>query len=147
KCDLLWTLAVQILGDIFWFVPGYRFLSRKIDRLREILADEFAVKSGAKPEHLASSLLALEEVSVGQFQSVVYSAFFRERKILQIRVSRLIGGKSAGAHRRKPRFWLRLWVTAWTAGAVMIATFGGNHDVKVQEFPGWFEDVLKSLGF
>jgi hypothetical protein len=146
QLDLLATIAVQILGDLFWFVPGYRWLSRKIDRLRELVADQWAVRSGIEPVLLASALVKLKDIPSPR-SFVLYSAFFRERSLLQLRVQRLLGELPE----RDPRFgwqnkWVRLAVSFWIFMAVMTATFGGNHRTDQIKNPKWIDQILEKWG-
>jgi beta-lactamase regulating signal transducer with metallopeptidase domain len=55
------NLAIDFLGDLFWFVPGYQLLKRRILEERELSADAMAVSSGSDPYALGSALLALCE--------------------------------------------------------------------------------------
>lgn len=147
--DLLLTFLIKTMGDLLWFVPGYRFLSRKIDRLREILADKTATQLGASPMQLASALVKLKEIPEGYHHAVLHSAFLREKSLLKIRVEKLLEQIPSNNKSRFGWRWLpvRLIVTAWTTGAVMVATLAGNHDVKIQEIPDWLEKILKSMGW
>jgi beta-lactamase regulating signal transducer with metallopeptidase domain len=146
QIDLAVTIVVQLLGDLFWFVPGYRWLSRKIDRLREVVADQWAVRSGIEPALLASALVKLKEIPEIPDRFVLYSAFFRETSLLKTRVERLLG-KTA---EKCPRFgwsniWFRSMISVWIFTAVMIATLGGNHQTVKLKNPEWFDSMLKSL--
>lgn len=145
--DLAITVAVQLLGDVFWFVPGYRWLSRKIDRLREIVADQWAVENGAEPALLASALIKLREIPETPDRFVLYSAFFREKSLLKERVDRLLGE----TREKRGRFgWnakaVRVVASFWAFMAVMVATFGGNHATMRLANPEWFETLMRSLG-
>lgn len=145
--DLVITMSIQFLGDIFWFVPAYRWLSRKIDRLREVLADQMAVKDGNDPAVLASALLKLKEIPETHDRFILYSAFFRERSLVKERVERLLGSWTE----KKPRlgwqyFWLRILVCITTAGAVINSAFGGNHKTFLMQNPDWFTHLLKLWG-
>lgn len=147
--DLLVTLLIKSLGDILWFIPGYRFLSRKIDSLREILADKTAVRSGASAPHLASALIKLREIPEDNHQPILYSAFFREKSLLKVRVEHLLGEKNKNKNSRFGwrKSWVKLLVTVWTTGAVLVATFGGNYEYHVEPIPVWVQGILKNLGF
>lgn len=145
--DLLVTLLVQILGDLFWFIPGYRRLSRKIDRLRELVADQSAVKMGADPLRLSSALIKLKEIPETNSKFILYSAFFREKSLLKERVQRLLGS----TRDLKPRWgWnrrlVRWTLVFWTTCAVMFSTFGGNTEVSVKD-TDFVQRVLRSWGF
>ncbi len=125
--DLLVTVLIQCLGDLFWFVPGYRWLSRKIDRLREVVADSWAVSQNIDPQFLASALVKLKEIPEKQGGLVLYSAFFREKSLLKERVERLMGHDQEN----KPRFgWqysrLRWVVALFIAIFVLNSVLGGN---------------------
>lgn len=144
--DILVTIAIQALGDFFWFIPCYRLLSRKIDRLRELVADQWAVRSGAEPALLASALTKLREIPAPK-GFTLYSAFLREKSLLKLRVQRLLGD----APEKSPRFgwqnkWIRLAATVWIFTAVMTATFGGNHSVQNVKNPEWFDQILQKFG-
>ena len=141
-------MAIKVLGDLFWFVPGYRWLSRKIDRLREIVADQWATLNGAKPEALASALVTLKEIPEPNEKFILYSAFFREKSLLKVRIEKLLNEKSE----KPPRFgwqykWVRYGFSIWIASAVMFATIGGNHTTANLKNPEWFNQLLNVLGF
>lgn len=142
--DLLVTVMIQVLGDVLWFIPGYRWLSRKIDRLREVVADNWAVASRIEPHSLASALLKLKEIPEGNERFVLYSAFFREKSILKERVERLIGQLKE----ERPRFgWqsrvLRYVIAFFISLAVLNSVLGGNfkHQALVTD-PVWFDKVI-----
>ena len=143
--DLIVTVVIQALGDLFWFVPGYRWLSRKIDRLREIVADGWAVSSNIEPHFLASALLKLKEIPESNERFVLYSAFFREKSLLKERVERLIGK----VQEKSPRFgwqnpWLRYAVTIFISVVVLNSVFGGNFkNEAVMKAPEWLENLFK----
>lgn len=143
--DLVVTVIIQSLGDLFWFVPGYRWLSRKIDRLREIVADASAISSNIEPHFLASALLKLKEIPENNGRFVLYSAFFREKSLLKERVERLVGN----VKEKKPRFgWqnrcLRYAVTIFISLVVLNSVFGGNFkNEAVIKAPEWIENLFK----
>lgn len=143
--DLVVTVIIQGLGDFFWFVPGYRWLSRKIDRLREVVADNWAVSSNIEPHFLASALLKLKEIPESNERFVLYSAFFREKSLLKERIERLIGN----VNECPPRFgwqnrWLRYAVTVFISVVVLNSVFGGNFkNETVIRAPEWIENLLK----
>lgn len=143
--DLLVTVLIQVLGDLFWFVPGYRWLSRKIDRLREVVADSWAVSSNIGPHFLASALLKLKEIPEGSDKFVLYSAFFREKSLLKERVERLVGDVKD----KRPRFgwqnrWVRYGVTIFISVVVLNSVFGGNFkNEAVMKAPEWIENLFK----
>ncbi len=144
--DLAVTIAVQMLGDLFWFIPGYRWLSRKIDRLREIVADQWAVRSGIEPPLLASALIKLKEIPAPD-RFILYSAFFREKSLLKFRVQRLLGEGKERAPRLGWQFkWVRVVVAFWILTAVMTATFGGNHRTDKIKNPEWVDQLLRKWG-
>ncbi len=131
--DVAFTICIHVLGDIFGFIPGYRRLSRKIDRLREIIADQFAVKSGISGEYLASALLKLKEISFHDSRFVLYSAFTREKSLLKVRVNNLLGNNTE----KKQRFgWsflaVRVIVSVWIVGAVLSSNLVGNHTNSIR---------------
>lgn len=126
--DLIVTATIQFLGDLFWFVPGYRWLGRKVDRLREILADDFAVNAGVRPLLLASALLKLKEIPQLASQPVFYSAFFRERSLLKTRIQRLLGESKDPRPRWGWQNTVFRWVVGiWICAAALGSTLGGNY--------------------
>jgi beta-lactamase regulating signal transducer with metallopeptidase domain len=144
---LLGTAFIQLLGDVFWFIPGYRMLSRKIDRLREIVADQWAVRSGVSPVWLASALVKLKEIPETPDWFVLYSALFREKSLLKTRVESLLGKTLS----RGPRFgwqykWVRVLAAIWIVASVMMTTLGGNHDEEHSSNPPWVDQLLRSWG-
>jgi hypothetical protein len=147
--DLLITFSIQVLGDLFWFVPGYRALSRKIDRLRELLADRAAVAQGAAPEQLASALVRIRESRQGFARvPVLYSALIRERSLLKLRVEDLIAGGERSAPKGRWGWknpWLRAALAAWMTGGVMLCSLGGND--ALEKLPLWAESLLRSWGW
>ncbi len=131
--DALATFLVKTLGDIFWFIPFYRLLSHRIDRLRELLADQRAQKMGASGAHLASALLKLKKMHTAIDQPMTHSAFLREPSLIKIRVQELLGlGKKLPSRFGWNNSLARILITAWTVGAVMLATLGGNHQIVIE---------------
>lgn len=145
--DVVSTVLVQFLGDIFWFIPGYRSLSRKLDRMKELVADEFAVKTGAKPEYLASALLKLKEAPTsGKF--ILYSAFTRESSLLKIRVQRLLGETREKSQRLGWNYVLvRVVFSVLIIAAALNSTLAGNKEVAIEKAPqGLFKDIVDFFG-
>ncbi|MBO9666185.1 MAG: M56 family metallopeptidase [Bdellovibrio sp.] len=133
--DLVFTIFVQFLGDLFWFIPGYNLFAGKIDRMREVVADQFAVNSGASAEYLASALLKLKESSAPS-TFTLYSAFTRERSLLKLRVLNLLGENQERPQRLGwNRLWVRVLMTALIAGSVSRSTIGGNHSDILHQRP------------
>lgn len=144
--DIVFTMFIQILGDVFWFIPGYRICSRKIDRMREVIADQLAVASGVQAEQLASALLKLKEIPDVKNKFILYSAFTRESSLLKLRVHRLLGQEQEPT----PRLgWgslvLRMLLTVWIAGAVINSTLAGNHTRTLYAPEEAFERIQKFL--
>lgn len=129
--DLLITMLICALGDIFWFVPGYRWLCQKLERMREVIADQRAVRAGASPEILASALIKLKEVAMGEPAMVFYAPFFREKALLKVRVESLLGSPLEKPPRWAWRnIWSRSFITIWLIGAVLCSNLGGNHSTS-----------------
>lgn len=143
KFDLIGTIFIQVFGDLFWFVPGYRPLARKIDRLREIVADQWAVRSGIEPARLAMALIKLKEIPESPNRYFLYSAFFREKALLRERVDRLLGVATDKRSRLGWQFvYTRCFVTFWIFSAVMFATLGGNAGDARLSRPEWLSGWL-----
>lgn len=142
--DLIGTVLIQFLGDLFWFVPGYRWLSRKIDRLRELIADQSALARGTDPLVLASAMVKLKEASLPSEEYVLYSAFFRERSLLRLRVQRLLGDQSEKKSRLGWSWlWIRVVVSVWIVSAVLVATIGGYRSESPLLIFGWVRQALE----
>ena len=142
--DLPVSILIKFIGDTFWFIPFYKYLSMKIDRLREILADKTAVQMGASGLDLASALIKLKEMP--RSSPVLYSAFIKERSLLKTRIDYL---ETEFIETRSARFgwnnaFVRLLIAFWTSGGVFLAKIGGNH--QVSEPPAWLLSLLKTLG-
>jgi len=143
--DLAVTILVQLLGDLFWFVPGYRWLTRKIDRLRELIADQWALHRGTTPVQLASALVKLADVPEDQEGFALYSGFFRERSLLKARVEKLLGESAEKPPRLGWRFLgVRVFVSGWIVAAVMMATLGGNRVASAGQ-PSWLAALIHIL--
>jgi hypothetical protein len=56
--DVLWFGCVGTLTDLFWFVPGARYLERCLHERAEEAADARAMACGVAPRVLAQSILA-----------------------------------------------------------------------------------------
>jgi hypothetical protein len=56
--DVLWFGSVGVLADLFWFVPGARYLERCVHERAEEAADARAIARGVAPRVLAQSILA-----------------------------------------------------------------------------------------
>lgn len=145
--DLIVTVLIQALGDLFWFVPGYRWLSRKIDRLREIVADSWAITSGIEAGFLASALLKLKEIPESNDKFILYSAFFREKSLLKERVERLLGNvKEKKSRFGWQNFCFRYGATAFISVVVLNSVFGGNfQNENLMKAPEWFDKLLNII--
>lgn len=136
--DLLITMLICALGDIFWFVPGYRWLCQKLERMREVIADQRAVRAGASPEVLASALIKLKEVAMAESGMVFYAPFFREKALLKVRIENLVGSPNEKPPRWMWRnLWSRSFVTFWLIGAVLSSNLGGNHATSSFAHESW----------
>jgi hypothetical protein len=138
QLDLMITMSISFLGDIFWFVPGYRWLCQKLERMREVIADQRAVRAGAPPEVLASALIKLKEVAMGEGSLVFYTPFLREKALLKVRIENLIGSPNEKPPRWMWRnIWGRSFVTFWLIGAVLSSNLGGNHSTAQAVSDHW----------
>jgi hypothetical protein len=131
QLDLVLTILIGALGDVFWFVPGYRWLCHKLERMRELIADQRAVRAGTNPAILASALIRLKEVAGAESSLIFYSPFLREKSLLKIRIEHLLGLPCE----RPPRWaWRNIWcrslISFWLVGAVLSSNLGGNHPTK-----------------
>lgn len=144
--DFLATVTIQTLGDVFWFVPGYRLLSRRIDALREIVADQWAVQFGANPTLLAASMLKLQETSESQKHFVLYSAFFRRRSLLKTRIERLLAEPEISQARWGWNYFAVRAAFSVLIAIVMFKSTLGNNPTNSVHNAQWIDDLLKTLG-
>jgi hypothetical protein len=62
--DVLWFGVVGILADLFWFMPGARYVERRLREHAEVAADARAIARGVAPDVLARSILAQANVAL-----------------------------------------------------------------------------------
>lgn len=129
--DLPQALMIALLGDIFWFVPGYRQLQRRLEDQRELAADQAAVREGADPLALATTLLKTRADAEardhrGLLPAIpsVYSGLAKHRPLLRRRIEHLtassVGQANVGGQ--------ALLATLATA-AVLASSIGGNYEL------------------
>jgi beta-lactamase regulating signal transducer with metallopeptidase domain len=144
--DIVFTMFIQALGDIFWFIPGYRWLCRKIDRTREIVADQYAVKNGISGEFLASALLKLKELPDCGNKFILYSALTLEKSLLKTRIGRLLGDLIDKKERLGWRYLGVRWaVTFCIIGTVMNSTLAGNYEAQFSDPSGLLKFIIDYL--
>lgn len=124
--DLLQGSLIQLLGDAFWFIPGYSLLRRRLERLRELAADAGAVKSGAAPAALASALVRLGSSSHALPAAAFCSALARRGSLLAERIEALTTHEPPPPLRRWQVITYVLFAF-WISGLVLGATFGNNY--------------------
>lgn len=116
--DVLWFGVVGVLSDVFWFVPGARWLERRLHDQAEQAADTRALAHGVEPQALAHSILAqaASPLPDGPPPRMAGTASRLEQRLLAL-------GK-----RHEPRTWksvLRLVVAASLTLSVFKSVFGG----------------------
>jgi hypothetical protein len=116
--DVLWFGLAGILTDLFWFVPGARFLERRLHDRAEQAADRRALARGVDPRALADSILdqASSALAIGPAPRMAGAASRLEQRLLAL------------ATWREPRRWqlgLRLVVAALLTASVFRSAFGG----------------------
>lgn len=140
--DLPLSLFIRFLGDLLWFIPLYRWLGKKIDRLREIIADAGAIKRGICPEILAQALTKAGQLKLRSNPNVFYSAFFKEQSLLSKRVQLLLNVPRPHARFGWDFVLVKLVIALFTLNLVFFSTLGGNYDHQVYLFPKWVEGLL-----
>ena len=90
-----------------------------------------------RPESLASALVRMKEIVIDAPNLVLYSAFIRNRPLLKDRVSYLLSPDTLTSRERLGwnKKWWRPVLAFWIVGAVMVATFGGNHEIGIRPVP------------
>ncbi len=146
--DLPQMLFLALLGDVFWFVPGYSALKVALDELREVLADQAAVRSGADSLALASALLKFQHGLIAPSGSGACSALVKKGSLLRRRVEALLDDGAAQNHREALANRLLLGVGATVL--VCMTSCGGNKTVsrdvsltgvlveELQRSTGWY---------
>lgn len=124
--DLPQALIIALLGDVFWFVPGYAWLKRRLEDLRELLADQAAVREGADPLALASALVTTRLHWSPLPEARSYSAFAKRYSLLERRVQALVSPpvpceRSVG---------IRAVFAVITTAAILTTTLGGNRIIS-----------------
>lgn len=85
--DNLLALLVGLIRDICFFVPGGRWVSRRLCEEREFAADQVAIGTTGRPGALASGLLKVIDVS----RPTMACAAFAAPAAVVTRVERLVG--------------------------------------------------------
>ena len=123
--DLLVATALDLVGDLLWFVPGARLVRRRIDASTEYLADVAAVRAGASPLDLASALVRAREAIVRDTGALT-AALVRPRSELARRVAALLG-KAPRPRLGFGRPWAAALWTAWLAAIALTSTLAGRN--------------------
>ena len=123
--DLALLLPLELLCDLFWFVPGVKWLLVKQRALLEQRADECAVAAGIARESVASALLSAAELAtvVGPVPVLATS---RGPSTLRVRIQRLLAPEPV----RVVAPWLtvvRGLVLIWVVLGTLQASACGNH--------------------
>lgn len=122
--DTLWAPLLDLLGDLFWFLPGAAWLVRRFRTVLELRADAVAVRTGASAPALASALITTAELM--QSRPVPGVGLLREH-LLRRRVRRLIEPESEPPPRAGfQHLALRIVLAALLASTVLQAVFFGN---------------------
>ena len=122
--DLHTSLIIAFLGDLFWFVPGYCILGKKIDSLKEVIADRFSLSS-TNEETLISALVKTNQAYRDKHSVNLYSAFLKKKSLLKERINCILSGEPSSRFgwSLKP---IRFVSTAALTGLVIASTLGGN---------------------
>lgn len=156
------NISIDFLGDLFWFVPGYQFLKRKILEERELSADNMAVSSGSDPHALSSALLTLCErrLALGPAPASYAGLFFGsakslvERRVVELSISPKRTTK--GLLRAKFQFLRSIaGYVVWLIVAVALSasTLGGHtpanptqRETKVSNLPQFLQPFFSRGG-
>lgn len=125
--DIVQSFLIQLLGDVFWFVPFYGWLKSRVERYRELVADRTAAATDGQRAALATALIKLQEMKFHPPKAALYSALSKHQASLRERIVQLSA--------EPPRLtWLRksIYVVSglWAAGAVLSTTFGDNYQLE-----------------
>ncbi|HYQ14830.1 MAG TPA: M56 family metallopeptidase [Polyangiaceae bacterium] len=122
--DTLWSPLLALLTDVFWFLPGARWVLRRVQCVMELRADEAAVRRGASPHALAAALVSTGELL--QSRAAAGVGLVRPRLLLQ-RVQRLLEPGAVPPPRAGFQHWAsRLLLLALVISCVLQAVFFGT---------------------
>lgn len=122
--DLIVATVLDLAGDLLWFVPGTRFVRRRIDASTERLADAAAVRAGASPVDLAAALMSVREALAAGREAPV-AALARPRSELAQRVAALLG-RAPAPRLGFQRPWAAVLLSAWLAAVAMSSSLAGH---------------------
>ncbi len=146
--DLLFSVFIQTIGDIFWFIPGYKLLSQKIEDLREIIADNYAIESGVERGTLANVLIHLKEIiqeSNNSFQLNFYSGFMKKKSLLKLRLNSMLNPlMNENTIESKKNKFFRILFSIWLCGSLLNSTIAGNNGMLLKT-PKSVELVIKKI--
>ncbi|MGH3440560.1 MAG: M56 family metallopeptidase [Nitriliruptorales bacterium] len=84
--DNLLALAIGVVRDLFFFVPGGRWVFRRLCQERELAADQLAITATRRPGALASGLVK----AIDAHEPTVLCAGFAAPASVVVRVERLV---------------------------------------------------------
>ena len=141
--DILQSMTIAVLGDLFWFVPFYRHVERKVNDLREIVADHVAIRRGAGTSELMTALMKIAEIKASPPVPALYSAFSRKAGLIALRISSLAAEAQPVA---RTRAWFRPAILVLVSCNVMVASLGGNYQVESYDLKptSWLQQTIES---
>ena len=125
RWDLALLVPLELLSDLFWYVPGIGLALSRLQRLLEQRADDSALATGVRPEVMASALVTVGEVTLDGDGPLL--AICRRPSSLGTRVRRLLEPE---APRPAATGWFaaaRALIIVWLALGALQATACGNH--------------------
>lgn len=144
------NLMIDILGDLFWFVPGYQMLKRQIFCERELSADAGAISSGTNASDLSLAMLTLCEHKLTYTSAPAsYAGLFShpQNRLINRRVSAINDKRDTRSTRRffsAIGGWAMWLLMALTLSASSIGGYAPINTAKDLP-PRSIEDVLKSV--
>jgi hypothetical protein len=119
--DVLWFGFAGVMADLFWFVPGARYLERCLHERAEEAADAQAVARGVPRQVLAQSILSQAAVPLTSAPAarMIGNAARLQRRLLALM------GSVARARESKPRLALRLVLACSLVLSVFRSVFLG----------------------
>lgn len=126
--DTLWAPLLDLLSDMFWFLPGSGWVVRRFRSVLELRADAAAVRAGASAGALASALVSTAELMHEAHAPGV--GLLRER-LLQRRVRCLLEpGTEPPPRAGFQNGVLRILLAALLISTVLQAVFFGNQALR-----------------
>jgi hypothetical protein len=124
--DVALLLPLSFVSDLFWYVPGMRWLLGRVRALLEFRADDAALAAGVRSQAIVSALLAVADLSVTA-EAPQTLAMSRGGSVLRARIQRLLAPPPLQRMPGRLASVARVLVVAWLLLGALQAVACGNH--------------------